>query len=154
MRRPLIGLVACGIAGILVGLTAGASAQGPSKRALMGAVKPIGPYTPGVLVGNVLYLSGQIGLSPTTGALVDGGVRAEARQALDNLGAVLKEAGLGFEHVVKTTIYVADINDFATVNEVYAGYFTTGSITPARSTVGVAALPRGARVEIEFTAVR
>ena len=84
--------------------TAGTEAQMPSKRAFNGAVKPIGPYTPGVGVGNAVYLSGQIGLDPVSGQLVEGGTEAQAKRVMENLGAVLKEAGLGYGDVVKTTI--------------------------------------------------
>jgi 2-iminobutanoate/2-iminopropanoate deaminase len=141
------------VVGVALGLGGGAAAQA-AKKAVLGAVKPIGPYTPGVQSGDLLFLAGQIGLDPSSGALVTGGVRAEATQVMENLGAVLKEAGLSYANVVKTTIFLTDINDFAAVNEVYGGYFAAGGIPPARSTVGVAALPRGAKVEIEFIATR
>jgi 2-iminobutanoate/2-iminopropanoate deaminase len=131
----------------------GAGAQGGAKRVFAGAVKPIGPYSPGIGVGDTVYLAGQIGLDPATGALVSGGVEAETRQVMQNLGAVLKEAGLSYGNVVKSTIFLADINDFAKMNEIYGGYFKSGP-PPVRSTVGVAALPRAARVEIEFIAAR
>jgi 2-iminobutanoate/2-iminopropanoate deaminase len=124
------------------------------KKAVFGGAKPIGPYTPGVDIGSLVFLSGQIGLDPATGKLVEGGTTAEARQAMENLAGVLKEAGLGFNSVVKTTIFLADINDFAAVNEIYAGFFPEGGTPPARSTVAVAALPRGARIEIELVAAR
>jgi 2-iminobutanoate/2-iminopropanoate deaminase len=86
--------------------------------------------------------------------MVEGGTAAEARRAMDNLGAVLKEAGLGYEHVVKTTIYMVDLKEFATVNEIYGTYFPPGATAPARSTVQVAALPRNGRVEIDFVAMK
>ncbi len=155
MRRP------CGmfVIGVLLGATAvSTAAQGQApplvKKAYNGAVKPIGPYTPGVGVGETVYLSGQIGLDPVSGQIVDGGTEAQARRVLDNLGAVLKEAGLGFGHVVKATIFMTDLAEFAVVNEIYASYFPAGSVPPVRSTVQVAALPRGARIEIDFVAVR
>jgi 2-iminobutanoate/2-iminopropanoate deaminase len=129
-------------------------AQMPAKKAFNGVVKPIGPYTPGVAVGGAMYLSGQIGLDPATGNLVEGGTEAQARQVMENLGAVLKEAGLGYGNVVKTTIYMTDLGEFAKVNEIYATYFPAGGVPPARSTVQVAALPRGARIEIDFIAAR
>jgi 2-iminobutanoate/2-iminopropanoate deaminase len=152
---PLIGA----LAGFAVSVAAGVAAapQGAStaqRKALVGVVKPIGPYTPGVSVGNLVFLSGQIGLDPATGSMVEGGTVAEARRAMENLGAVLEEAGLGYEHVVKTTIYMVDLKEFAAVNEVYGGFFRAGATAPARSTVQVAALPRNARVEIDFVAVR
>ena len=117
-----------------------------------GAPAPIGPYSQALAVGEFLYCSGQVGLDPKSGDMIAGGVAAEARQVLDNLGAVLAEAGLGFADVVKTTIYLADLADFATVNAIYAERFTAPF--PARSTVGVAALPKGARVEIDAIARR
>ena len=101
-----------------------------------------------------VYLSGQIGLDPASGQLVEGGTEAQARRVMENLGAVLKEAGLGFGDVVKTTIYMTDLAEFAKVNDIYATYFPAGGVPPARSTVQVAALPRGARIEIDFVAAR
>jgi len=116
------------------------------------APKAIGPYSQAVEVAGAVYLSGQIGLDPATGQLVAGGVEAEARRVMENLKGVLAAAGLTFSHVVRTTIYLADLADFATVNEIYGGYF--GDPKPARSTVQVAALPRGGRVEIDAIALR
>ena len=110
----------------------------------------IGPYSQAVRAGGFLFCSGQIPLDPTTGALVGGDVAAQTRQVLDNLGAVLTAAGAGFGDVVKTTIYLADMNDFAAVNEVYAQRFS--SEPPARATVEVARLPKDARVEIDAVA--
>jgi 2-iminobutanoate/2-iminopropanoate deaminase len=98
----------------------------------------------------MLYCSGQVGLDPKTGALVDGDVAAQAEQSLKNLGAVLREAGFDYEDVVKTTLFLVDMNEFTTVNDVYARYFAKAK--PARSTVAVAGLPRGARVEIDAIA--
>ena len=112
----------------------------------------IGPYSQAVAHGNLVFLSGQIGLDPATGALVAGGVGAEAEQVLRNLQAVLEAARLGFADVVRTTIYLVDLGDFAVVNDVYGRYVRTPY--PARATVGVSALPRGARVEIDALAVR
>lgn len=148
------------VMGLMLGATAmfgtapHAQAPVPAKKAYNGAVKPIGPYTPGVGVGNTVYLSGQIGLDPASGQIVEGGTEAQARRVLDNLGAVLKEAGLGYGHVVKATIFMTDLAEFAAVNEIYASYFPAGTVPPVRSTVQVAALPRGARIEIDFVAVR
>lgn len=110
------------------------------------APRAIGPYSQAVSAGPWLFLSGQIGLDPATGALVGGGVVAEARRALENLCAVLEAAGAPRDSVVRTTIYLVDLADFAAVNDVYAEFFSAPF--PARVTVGVAALPRGARVEI------
>lgn len=144
--------------GVLIGAAAtygtAATAQMPAKRAFNGVVKPIGPYSPGVSTGGAVYLSGQIGLDPVSGQLVEGGTEAQAKRVMENLGAVLKEAGLGFGDVVKTTIYMTDLAEFAKVNDIYGGYFPAGGVPPARSTVQVAALPRGARIEIDFVAAR
>jgi 2-iminobutanoate/2-iminopropanoate deaminase len=116
------------------------------------APKAIGPYSQALEHGDLVFLSGQIGLDPASGNLVSGGTPAEAEQVLKNLGAVLDAAGLSFAHVVRTTIYLVDLADFATVNEIYARHVREPY--PARATVGVAALPKGARVEIDAIAVR
>ena len=113
----------------------------------------IGPYSQAVAAGPYLFTSGQIGLDPLTGELVEGGLDAQARQVMANLAAVLAAGGLTFADVVKTTIFLVDMNDFAAVNAVYGESFDGGA-KPARSTVAVAALPRGARVEIEAVALR
>jgi 2-iminobutanoate/2-iminopropanoate deaminase len=115
------------------------------------APSAIGPYSQAVQVGQTLYLSGCLGADPATGALVSGGIEAETRQAFKNIGSILEAAGVGYGNVVKTTVLLADIQDFATLNSVYAEYFKSNH--PARSTYQVAALPRGARVEIECIAV-
>lgn len=115
------------------------------------APKAIGPYSQAVRSGSDLYLSGQIALDPATGNLVAGDFTAQARRVFDNLKAVLNEAGGGFENAVKATVYLTDLNNFQTLNAIYAEYF--GEHKPARSTVGVAALPRGAMVEIDLIAV-
>lgn len=107
----------------------------------------IGPYSQAVRAGDLVFCSGQIGLDPESGELVGGGAAAECRRAMENLGAVLAAAGLDFGDVVKTTIYLTDLRTFAAVNEVYGSYFSAPY--PARATVGAAALPRGASVEIE-----
>ncbi len=114
------------------------------------APKAIGPYSQAVRAGGLVFLSGQIPLDPRTGELVAGDVRAQADRVLDNLAAVLHAAGLSFEQVVKTTIYLTDLADFGAVNEVYGKRF--GAVPPARATVQVAALPRGAKVEIDAVA--
>ena len=110
----------------------------------------IGPYSQAVRSGDFLYCSGQLGLDPASGNLAEG-VEAQTKQSLANLEAILASEGLGFGDVVKTTIFLADMADFATMNEVYAVYFAEPY--PARSTVAAAGLPRGARVEIEAVAV-
>ena len=111
----------------------------------------VGPYCHAKLAGNTLYTSGQLGLIPSTGALPQG-VEAQAAQALENLGAVLSAAGMGFGDVVKTTVFLADMGDFAAINAVYAKYFPGEA--PARSCVQAAALPKGALFEIEAVTVR
>jgi 2-iminobutanoate/2-iminopropanoate deaminase len=116
-----------------------------------GAPAPIGPYNQAIVANETVYCSGQLGIDPATMQLVDGDVAAQAAQALHNLSAVLIAAGSSLQHVVKTTIYLVDMADFATVNGVYAGAFTR--IPPARTTIAVAALPLGARVEIEAIAL-
>lgn len=115
-----------------------------------GAPEAIGPYSQAILADGWLYTAGQIGLDPETGAFVDGGVEAQARRALANLEAVLQEAGLGFGDVVKTTVYLADMDDYDAVNEIYGDRFAAPF--PARSAVEAATLPRDARVEIELVA--
>ncbi len=112
------------------------------------APKAIGPYSQSVSVGGFLFTSGQIALDPTTGAMVEGGFDAQARQVLRNLEAVLSSAGCSFSDVVKSTIYVADMADFARLNELYSE--AMGTHRPARSTVQAAGLPKGARVEIDL----
>ncbi len=114
------------------------------------APQAIGPYSQAVRIGQLVYTAGQIGLDPATGALVPGGVEAETRQALTNLKHVLEAAGASLATVVKTTVFLRDINDFAKMNAVYAEFFTEGF--PARSAVQAAALPKGAAVEIEAVA--
>jgi len=125
-----------------------------SRRAIetSGAPRPVGPYSQAVAVGDLVFTAGQLGLDPATGQLVAGGAAAEAGRIMENLVAVLKAAGLGFEDVVKTTIFLTDLADFKAVNEVYARY--AGAPPPARSTVQVSGLALGARVEIEAIAVR
>ncbi|HEX3465246.1 MAG TPA: Rid family detoxifying hydrolase [Candidatus Elarobacter sp.] len=113
----------------------------------------IGPYSQAVAAGSYVFTSGQIGLDPSSGELVTGGVEPQTRQVMANLAAVLAAAGLTFADVVKTTIFLVDMNDFAAVNAVYGESFEDAP-KPARSTVAVAALPRGARVEIEAIALR
>jgi 2-iminobutanoate/2-iminopropanoate deaminase len=116
------------------------------------APKAIGPYSQGIEAGGFIFMSGQIPLDPTTGDMVRGGIEAETRRVLDNLKAVLQSQGLDMDAVVKTTIFLADMGDFATVNEVYGSYF--GEVPPARSTIQVGALPKNARIEIEAVALR
>ncbi|HHY88452.1 MAG TPA: RidA family protein [Chloroflexi bacterium] len=110
----------------------------------------IGPYSAAIRVGDFVYTSGQLGLDPASGNLVEGGVEAETRQALENLKAVLEAAGAGLKDVVKTTVFLRDMGDFAKMNAIYAGFFIEKP--PARSAVQVAALPKGGAVEIEAVA--
>jgi 2-iminobutanoate/2-iminopropanoate deaminase len=112
----------------------------------------IGPYSQAIAVGELIFTSGQIPLDPSTQQMVQGDVRAQTERVMENLSAVLQAAGVSFENVVKATIFVTDLGDFATVNEVYGKRFP--KTPPARSTVQVAALPRGAKVEIELVAKR
>ncbi len=117
-----------------------------------GAPGAIGPYSQGIVSGDLVFCSGQVGLDPTTGDLVEGGIEAQAERCLRNLSAVLDAAGCSFDDVVKTTIFLADIGDFAAVNGIYGRFMPDPP--PARSTFAVAALPKGARVEIEAIARR
>ncbi len=116
------------------------------------APAPIGPYSQALLAGDLLFCSGQVGLDPQTAELCDPDVAKQAAQALRNLGAVLDAGGMSYDNVVKTTVFLVDMNDFAVVNDVYATFFDRTK--PARSTVAVAGLPKGARVEIEAIARR
>jgi len=116
-----------------------------------GAPKAIGPYSHAVSFGPFVYTSGQIGLDPATGVMVEGGVEAETRQVLANLKAVLEAAGSGLECVMKTTVFLRDMNDFARMNAIYGEFFKDNP--PARSAVQVAALPKNGAVEIEAVAV-
>jgi 2-iminobutanoate/2-iminopropanoate deaminase len=115
---------------------------------------PIGPYSPGIKVGNMLFCSGQLAINPATGDLIIGDIKDETRQALKNLGAVLKAAGMDYKDVTKTTVYLLDMNDFKLYNEAYAEFFPENSQPPARETVQVARLPRDGRIEISCIAVK
>ena len=116
------------------------------------APAPIGPYNQAVLSGNTLYISGQIPIDPKTGKLVEGGIAQETKQCMENLKAILIEAGMTFENVVKTSIFIADMNQFTAINAVYATYFKADT-APARETVEVANLPKFVNVEISMIAV-
>lgn len=123
----------------------------------------IGPYSQAIRIGNLVYTSGQIPIDPATGVFVEGGIKEQTRQSLTNVQAILQEAGLTMAHVVKTTVYMADMGDFADMNSVYAEFFDRGQSGkaddfaapyPARSAIAVKALPKGALVEIEVVAAR
>ncbi len=115
-----------------------------------GAPAALGPYSQAIISGDLVFTAGQIALDPTTGKLVDGGVAVEAERVLENLSAVLQAAGCSMAHVVKTTVYLADLGDYAAVNKVYGRYFSEPY--PARSAVQMAGLPLGARLEIDAIA--
>jgi 2-iminobutanoate/2-iminopropanoate deaminase len=117
-----------------------------------GAPKAIGPYSQAVAAGELIFCAGQVALDPASGASVTGDVAAQTERVLDNLSAVLSAAGSDLQHVLKTTVYLTDFNDFAAMNEAYAKRF--GDHRPARATIGVSALPKGLRVEIECVAIR
>src|SRR5947209_11925823 len=111
----------------------------------------IGPYSQGVRVGSIIYYSGQIPLDPKTGQVVSGGIDVQTRRVMENIGGLLKAEGLNYDNVVKTTIFLASMDDFQTVNEIYGSYFKEAQ--PARSTVQAGALPRKVGIEIEVVAV-
>lgn len=117
------------------------------------APAPIGPYNQAVLAGNTLYVSGQIPINPATGELVSENIKAETLQVMENLKAVLEEADMTFENVVKTSIFIADMHNFAEINDVYSNYFDNET-APARETVEVANLPKFVNVEISMIAIR
>lgn len=125
-----------------------------NKRAISipGAPAPIGPYSQAILANDTLYVSGQIPLNPATGELVSESIEASTTQVMENLKALLNEAGMTFENVVKCSIFLKDLGNFARVNDVYASYFT--STPPARETVEVARLPKDVQVEISCIAIR
>ncbi|RIV30508.1 RidA family protein [Flagellimonas lutimaris] len=117
------------------------------------APAPIGPYNQAVLIKDTLYISGQIPIDPATGNLVEGDIKKETKQSMENLKAILEEAGMTFEHVIKSSIFIADMHQFAQINEVYGSYFDADT-APARETVEVANLPKFVNVEISMIAVK
>ncbi|NHM06797.1 RidA family protein [Flavobacterium sp. CYK-4] len=117
------------------------------------APAPIGPYSQAVLAGNMLYTSGQIALNPETMELVLGSIESETKQVMENLKAVLEAAGMTFENVIKTSIFLIDMEDFAKVNNVYGSYFNE-TTAPARETIEVAGLPKDVNIEISMIAMR
>ena len=124
------------------------------KQALSaaGAPKAIGPYSPALRADPFVFISGQVPFDPTTGAMVGGDIGAQTRQVLDNIGALLQAGGLSYTHVVRTTVFLADMDDFAAMNDVYRTFFVEPY--PARSTVQAVRLPRDARIEIDAIAMR
>ena len=154
MKRILLGV------SMLV-LAAGAASCGSSnasdatvKKVIFtpDAPEPIGPYSQGILVGATLYCSGQIGIDPTTGELVEGGIEAETDQVLQNLGAILRAANMDYEDVVMATLFLKDLDECSTVNQVYARYFDIAP--PARQTVEAGRIPGGASIEISLVAMK
>jgi 2-iminobutanoate/2-iminopropanoate deaminase len=150
-------LIFVGLAFVLlatVGVWFVADAAGKAKKRAIetaDAPKAIGPYSQAVVANGMVFAAGQIGIDPKTGKTVEGGIEAETEQALKNLEAVLKASGSDFDNVVKSTIFLSDMNDFAKVNEVYGRFIKAPY--PARATVQAARLPRDAKVEIEMTAI-
>ncbi len=124
------------------------------KKAISTSSAPaaIGPYSQAIEAGGMVFVSGQIPVDPATGTFAEGGIKELTRQSLNNIKAILAEAGLTMDHVVKTSVFLADMNDFSDMNEVYATFFE--GTAPARSAVAVKELPKGARVEIECIAIR
>lgn len=116
------------------------------------APAPIGPYNQATQFGNMLFVSGQIPMDPATGTIVNTGIQDETRKVLENVQAILKAAGMDFSHVLKSTIFIMDMGQFAEINEVYAQFFTANE--PARETVQVAGLPRGVNIEISVIAAK
>jgi len=116
------------------------------------APEPIGPYSQAIIAGNLVFVSGQIAINPSTNQLVLGDIKTETKQVMENIKAILTEAGIDFSHIIKTTIFLMDMQNFAQVNEIYGTYFT--SEFPARETVQVAGLPKGVNVEISVTAIK
>ena len=117
------------------------------------APAPIGPYNQAILTGNTLYISGQIPMDPATGKLIEGDIKKETAQSMENLKAILTEAGMTFENVVKSSIFVKDMHQFAAINEVYGAYFSSET-APARETVEVSNLPKFVNVEISMIAIK
>ena len=122
------------------------------KQAVSSAAAPkaIGPYSPAIRTGPLLFISGQVSIDPASGSYIGGDIKAETRRVMENIGALLKAGGLDFSAVVRTTVFLSDMNDFAAMNEVYGGFLAEPY--PARATVQVARLPRYARVEIDVIA--
>lgn len=141
------------LAVLFLAMAFGINAQSTGKRAVEStdAPKAIGPYSHAIVANGFIFTAGQVGTDPKTGTLVEGGIEAQTEQVLKNIETVLKAAGSSLDDVVKTTVFLADLNDFAKMNEIYAKRFKAPF--PARSTVQVARLPRDAKIEIEVIAV-
>jgi 2-iminobutanoate/2-iminopropanoate deaminase len=114
------------------------------------SAKPVGPYSAALRAGELLFVSGQVPIDPASGAMIEGDIAAQTRRALENVGSLLRAAGLSYAHVVRTTVFLADMSDFKAMNEVYSTFFSEPY--PARSTVQAARLPRDARIEIDAIA--
>jgi len=140
-----------GFTGLVFMLAIVASAQGKRAVEAPNAPRAIGPYSQAIIANGFVYTSGQVGADPKTGTLVEGGIVEQTEQVINNLEAILKAAGLSLDDAVKATVFLADMNDFAKMNEVYAKRFKPPF--PARSTVQVARLPRDAKIEIELVAI-
>jgi 2-iminobutanoate/2-iminopropanoate deaminase len=154
MKSLSINLVRlAGFTGLIFAMFVAADAQVKGKRVVetANAPKAIGPYSQGIIANGFVYTSGQVGADPKTGALVVGGIVEQTEQVLNNLEAVLKASGSGFDSVVKATVFLTDMNDFAKMNEIYGKRFKAPF--PARSTVQVVRLPRDAKIEIEVVAL-
>jgi 2-iminobutanoate/2-iminopropanoate deaminase len=162
MTRTRVAVVVAGCAGLMLGLATNVVIRGDEQASQSAArrrvIRPEKipntglPYSPGILVGNTLYLSGNLGRDPVTAELVRGGIEAEMRQALANMREVLKAAGMDFKDVTTVTVYITSFDDFAKFNAVYREYFPADP--PARATVQVAALNAGAKVELQMIAVK
>ena len=147
MKRLVLTLVAIA----LVGVYAAGQTTAPSKRRAVKTGPPNGLFTPAIITGDLVFTSGQIGLDPKTGQFPEGGFEAQFQQVFKNLTAVLEASGSSVEHMVKATVFLADMNDYTAMNELYRKQFKGDP--PARTTVQVARLPRDARIEIEALAV-
>lgn len=119
---------------------------------IAGAPKPIGPYSQAVLINNMLFISGQVPIDPVTNVMIEGDIRILTTKVMENIGSLLSEAGMDFSHVIKCSIFLADLQDFTAVNETYASWFTEPY--PARETIQAARLPKDARVEISVIAAK
>jgi 2-iminobutanoate/2-iminopropanoate deaminase len=155
MRRPLFFIAIASSLAFLLWLNYGKPEKGKEKNKIIftnDAPAPIGPYSQAILKGNALFIAGQIGKNPKTGILDTTGIEGQTKQTLENIKAILQAAGMGLENLVKTTIYLTHIEDFKTVNEIYATYFPENP--PARETVQVLGLPGKANIEISGIAVK